>query len=70
MARKHVSKLRLISLVMMIGLPISLLSTPLNFWISLLAALFHLAGVLVSRWLFFAQAEHVVGLYYGKYRDV
>ena len=69
-ARKHVSKLRLISLVMMIGLPISLLSTPLNFWISLLAALFHLAGVLVSRWLFFAQAEHVVGLYYGKYRDV
>jgi len=26
----------------------------------------HVAGVLVSRWLFFAQAEHVVGLYYGK----
>jgi len=26
----------------------------------------HIAGVFVSRWLFFAQAEHVVGLYYGK----
>ena len=24
------------------------------------------AGVLALRWLFFAQAEHVVGLYYGK----
>ena len=24
-----------------------------------------IAGVFVSRWLFFAQAEHVVGLYYG-----
>jgi len=26
----------------------------------------HIAGVLASRWLFFAEAEHVVGLYYGK----
>jgi len=31
-----------------------------------LAALSHGAGVLVSRWLFFAEAEHVVGLYYGR----
>jgi DMSO reductase anchor subunit len=30
-----------------------------------LAAGAHLAGVLCSRWLFLAQAEHVVGLYYG-----
>ena len=31
-----------------------------------LAVLSHIAGVLTLRWLFFAQAEHVVGLYYGK----
>jgi DMSO reductase anchor subunit len=31
-----------------------------------LAALGHLTGALASRWLFFAQAEHVVGLYYGQ----
>jgi sulfite dehydrogenase (quinone) subunit SoeC len=32
----------------------------------LLAVLTHVAGILASRWLFFAEAEHVVGLYYGK----
>jgi DMSO reductase anchor subunit len=26
----------------------------------------HLGGVAAHRWLFFAEAEHVVGLYYGK----
>jgi DMSO reductase anchor subunit len=26
----------------------------------------HVVGIFASRWLFFAQAEHVVGLYYGK----
>ena len=31
-----------------------------------LAAALHLAGILCSRWLFFAEAEHVVGLWYGK----
>ena len=31
-----------------------------------LAVLLHIAGVACLRWLFFAEAEHVVGLYYGK----
>ena len=31
-----------------------------------LAAVLHLAGAMAHRWLFFAEAEHVVGLYYGK----
>jgi len=31
-----------------------------------LAVLSHVAGILASRWLFFAEAEHVVGLYYGR----
>jgi len=35
-------------------------------WNALVAVVSHIAGVLALRWLFFAQAEHVVGLYYGK----
>jgi DMSO reductase anchor subunit len=30
------------------------------------AVVIHLIGAFAARWLFFAQAEHVVGLYYGK----
>jgi DMSO reductase anchor subunit len=36
--------------------------------LAVLAALAAAAGVLVERWLFFAEAEHVSMLYYG--RDV
>ena len=35
-------------------------------WAGLAALCVHLVGLLASRWLFFAEAEHVVGLYYGK----
>mgnify|MGYP001445333462 FL=1 len=64
--RKHASKLRIIALILMIGTPVALLSIPLTHWIALVAVVAHVAGLFVSRWLFFAQAEHVVGLYYGK----
>ncbi|MBL4769433.1 MAG: dimethyl sulfoxide reductase anchor subunit [Rhodobacteraceae bacterium] len=64
--RKHATKLRMISLVLMIGLPVLLLLAPFGHLYALLAVVSHLVGVIVSRWLFFAQAEHVVGLYYGK----
>ncbi len=64
--RKHAAKLRLIALALMIALPILLLLLPFNHLFAAAAALSHLAGVAVSRWLFFAQAEHVVGFYYGK----
>ena len=64
--RKHAQKLRIISLVLMIALPVVLLLLPFNHVLALIAVLAHIAGVLVARWLFFAQAEHVVGLYYGK----
>ena len=63
--RRHSIKLRRIALVL-IGLSIPLLAfLPIHFGI-LLATLSHLAGALVARWLFFAEAEHVVGLYYGR----
>ncbi len=64
--RKHARKLRAIAIVLMSFLPVILLLTPFSHVFAALAVLSHLAGVLVSRWLFFAEAEHVVGLYYGK----
>jgi sulfite dehydrogenase (quinone) subunit SoeC len=64
--RKHAAKLRMISLVLMFGLPVLFLTMPFGHILALLAVLSHCAGVVVSRWLFFAQAEHVVDLYYGK----
>ena len=64
--RKHATKLRLIALVLMVGLPIVLLLLPFSHFFVALALASHVAGVLTARWLFFAEAEHVVGLYYGK----
>lgn len=64
--RKHGQKLRLIALVLMAVLPAILLLLPFGHLLAVVAVLSHVAGVLVSRWLFFAEAEHVVGLYYGK----
>jgi DMSO reductase anchor subunit len=64
--RKHALKLRLIALALAFTLPVILLLVPFSHWIALLAVASHLAGVAVARWLFFAEAEHVVGLYYGK----
>jgi len=63
--RKHAAKLRIIALVLMAVVPVILLLLPFNHFMGLLAVLSHIAGVLTARWLFFAEAEHVVGLYYG-----
>jgi DMSO reductase anchor subunit len=63
--RRHATKLRRIALALL-ALAVPLLAfLPIHFGI-LLATLSHLAGALVARWLFFAEAEHVVGLYYGR----
>ena len=64
--RKHAQKLRIIALALMVAVPIALLALTFSHIFELLAVLSHIAGVLVARWLFFAEAEHVVGLYYGK----
>lgn len=64
--RKHAARLRLIALVGGYGLPILILVLPLGIAGLVLAFLLHLGGILASRWLFFAEAEHVVGLYYGR----
>ncbi|WP_299151785.1 DmsC/YnfH family molybdoenzyme membrane anchor subunit [uncultured Tateyamaria sp.] len=64
--RKHSQKLRIIAIALMAVLPIALLAVSFSHVLALLAVISHVAGALVSRWLFFAEAEHVVGLYYGK----
>lgn len=65
-ARKHVEKLRVIAIGMAAVLPaVLLIVLPPTFWAFVLAAISHVIGALTARWLFFAQAEHVVGLYYG-----
>ncbi len=65
--RKHAQKLRIIALGLMAVLPVLLLLIlPANHLVAVIAVLAHIAGVLTARWLFFAEAEHVVGFYYGK----
>ncbi|MGX9352707.1 dimethyl sulfoxide reductase anchor subunit family protein [Shimia sp. W99] len=63
--RKHAQKLRVIGFALMIVLPVLLLSLSFSHWLAALAVLCHIAGVAICRWLFFAEAEHTVGLYYG-----
>ncbi|KID12626.1 dibenzothiophene desulfurase [Rhodobacteraceae bacterium PD-2] len=63
-ARKHARKLRMIALVLMAGLPALLLLAAPGHVNGALALLMHLAGTLVARWLVFAEARHVMALYY------
>ena len=71
-ARKHAKKLRRIALALGFALPALLVLgsvlTPGSIGaasLSLLAAAAMLTGLLIERWLFFAEARHVVTLYYG-----
>ena len=69
--RKHGKKLRYISMGLGFVLP-SILLLLAGFFgapvmvCAILAFGFHMTGLFVERWLFFAEAEHVVALYYGK----
>lgn len=63
--RRHAAKLRVIAVSLAALLPALILLLPLGAWGIAMAAVLHLAGALAARWLFFAEAEHVVGLYYG-----
>ena len=69
-ARKHAQQLRLIAQGLAFALPIVLLLAALAMsgsagaFLIWFAALAQMAGVLVERWLFFAEAKHTVTLYY------
>jgi DMSO reductase anchor subunit len=71
-ARKHAKKLRRVAVLLGFAVPVLLVlgSTlvPAAAGAAILAVLavpFMLLGLLVERWLFFAEARHVVTLYYG-----
>lgn len=72
-ARKHAAKLRRWTMILLFGVPLALVlgqllfegATMLNLALALVAALSATAGVLLERWLFFAEARHAVTLYYG-----
>lgn len=65
-ARKHAAKLRLFSVTLAIILPaVMVYSAAASSAMLVLAAITHIIGVMVSRWLFFAEAKHTVMLYYG-----
>ena len=69
--RTHGKKLRYISMGLGLVLPFILLVLAGFFgapvlMCAILAFGFHMTGLFVERWLFFAEAEHVVALYYGK----
>lgn len=71
-ARKHSAKLRMLTQALAFALPVLLLATtfavpwPYAAVPSALAAIVQFAGMLVERWLFFAEAKHTVTLYYGR----
>ena len=64
-ARKHADKLRMIALGLGGVLPIAVLFlAPASIAALGVAVAAHIAGMFVERWLFFAEAKHVVTLYY------
>ncbi|WP_395708820.1 dimethyl sulfoxide reductase anchor subunit family protein [Reyranella sp.] len=71
-ARKHAAKLRRIAVGLGFGLPflLSLVPFVVSGWPAIAAAFVAAAlgtvGVFVERWLFFAEAQHTVTLYYGR----
>ncbi|HEX6833615.1 MAG TPA: DmsC/YnfH family molybdoenzyme membrane anchor subunit [Rudaea sp.] len=69
LARKHAAPLRAISLVLFGVVPVlacllAMIAPNVSVFAAWSAALFVIAGTFVERWLFFAQAQHVVMLYY------
>lgn len=72
-ARRHADKLRMLTLALAFAVPIIalllILAAPsMAAAFAIVAALSMLAGLLIERWLFFAEAQHVVTLFYGAAR--
>ncbi len=70
--RKHARTLRGLSMVFGFAIPIAATAMPLltsglasGLWV-MIAAISAAAGILIERWLFFAEAQHVVTLFYGE----
>ncbi len=64
-ARKHSAMLRKLVLALMVLTGIFYALCAVSPWFSLVAVPAILLAAWIERWLFFAEAEHVVGLFYG-----
>jgi len=71
-ARKHAEKLRrLVTILLVLAIlvtALTMLAPMFAIPLSVLAFLLSAAAAAVERWLFFAEAQHVVSLYYGAER--
>ena len=70
-ARRHAEKLRVITLIALFAVPLALGASIITF--PSLGTVFGIAsvlssgiGIVIERWLFFAEAQHVMTLYYGE----
>ena len=65
--RKHAQKLRFLGALLVVVVPfiLAVLTEPHHF-LGAVIVLSHIVGLFITRWLFFAEAEHVVSLYYGR----
>ena len=70
--RRHRARLRMLALILAGAAPALLIVIGLllgaGAWIVIPALTLHAVGLLAGRWLFYAEAEHVVGLYYGAHQ--
>lgn len=64
-ARKHAAKLRRLVILLLVAAILLLLAALLLPLAALPAAALALSAAVVERWLFFAEAQHVVTLFYG-----
>jgi DMSO reductase anchor subunit len=69
LAREHGTMLRALALVLTFGVPLPWLVAGMLHWqLALVPAACCIIGLLVERWLFFAEAKHTVRLYHGEPR--
>ncbi|MXX89013.1 MAG: dibenzothiophene desulfurase [Boseongicola sp. SB0665_bin_10] len=66
-ARRHALALKVASVLLFTVIPVVLLLLPFTHFLVVPAAASHLLGALIQRWLFFAEARHVVAQYYGRW---
>ena len=64
-ARKHAEKLRKLVLLLLALAALAMLASLGLSYAAIVAAALALAAAVVERWLFFAEAQHVVTLFYG-----
>ena len=64
-ARRHALKLRKTVFFLLLVTLLALEACLLSPWFSIVAACAVLCAAVLERWLFFAEAQHVVSLFYG-----